>query len=85
MSAMSGWTCVVRGHAFRSVTHQGSAYQYCLRCGKATVSHEDERANLRRKIDAQYALAEAGHLAHQPPALCSTNRPSAMLSSQSWR
>ncbi len=34
MVMMNSWACLTRGHAFRAVTHEGSAYQYCLRCGK---------------------------------------------------
>jgi hypothetical protein len=27
--------CLVWGHAFSTITYKGSAYQYCLQCGKA--------------------------------------------------
>ncbi len=67
MGTMSGWTCLVRGHEFRSVTHRGSAYEYCLRCGKVTVSHEGDSARSERGNGAERAFAEAGSSC-SPPA-----------------
>jgi hypothetical protein len=40
MTLMNSWTCLARGHAFRAVTHEGSDYQFCLRCGKITPGQQ---------------------------------------------
>ncbi len=60
MGTMSGWTCLIRGHEFRPVTHRGSAYQYCLRCGKVILGHEGDSACSERGKGAEHVFAEAG-------------------------
>ncbi len=53
MTMMNSWTCLARGHAFRAVTHEGSAYQFCLRCGKiargAEGSHKSDSPDPSRQ------------------------------------
>ena len=39
MDATNTIVCMVRGHAFRKITHQGSAYRYCLKCGRLVWLH----------------------------------------------
>lgn len=39
MNMLSLLTCTAEGHAFREITHEGSAYRYCLKCGKTVWSH----------------------------------------------
>lgn len=42
--------CMVRGHAFSTITYKGSPYQYCLQCGKVE-SHIHNREELGQRVE----------------------------------
>jgi len=31
--------CLAKGHSYRRITHNGSTYAYCPRCGKVVWEH----------------------------------------------
>jgi hypothetical protein len=39
MELTNTMVCLARGHAFRKMTHQGSLYRYCVRCGRLVWLH----------------------------------------------
>jgi hypothetical protein len=36
--------CLEHGHTLSAITHEGSAYQYCLRCGQLKPQESRETA-----------------------------------------
>jgi hypothetical protein len=42
--------CLVRGHAFSTITYKVSTYQYCLQCGKVE-SHINNREELSQRVE----------------------------------
>jgi hypothetical protein len=47
--------CMVRKHAFSTITYKGSPYQYCLQCGKLDPHiHNREELSQRVEVNSLY-------------------------------
>ena len=47
--------CMVRKHAFSTITYKGSPYQYCLQCGKVEP-HIHNREELGQRVEVSPIL-----------------------------
>ena len=55
MLIINSLVCMVRKHAFSTITYKGSPYQYCLQCGKLEP-HIHNREELGQRVEVSPIL-----------------------------